>query len=280
MSAVPPPPSAAATGDGTPAADAPAAASTVAGSGGSPPYPAPPAAHTRTADELAAAGIVEVPRTCMCAVAVAAGKRGWRVRGIDFEVDARYSLLRVLGTGSYGVVVAAWDAVTGVVVAIKRVARIFDDAVEARRILREIRLMRSLRHDALLGLIDVDVPALETWDAWHNVYLVSLQMDRDLHRVLRSPVPLTDAHCRFFAWQLLAGVKYMHSANVLHRDLKVREGGIGRAYVCGGASRGWLQRDTASARTGWALIARFVVVAVVLGASFWRRVEFSVLCCF
>eukprot|EP00168_Porphyra_purpurea_P011039 TRINITY_DN2774_c0_g1_i4.p3 TRINITY_DN2774_c0_g1~~TRINITY_DN2774_c0_g1_i4.p3 ORF type:complete len:163 (+),score=43.49 TRINITY_DN2774_c0_g1_i4:570-1058(+) len=106
------------------------------------------------------------------------------------------------------------------VVAIKRVARIFDDAVEARRILREVRLMRSLRHDALLSLVDVDVPALDAWANWHDVYLVSVQMDRDLHRVLRSPVPLTDAHCRFFAWQLLAGVKYMHSAKVLHRDLK------------------------------------------------------------
>ncbi|OSX76774.1 hypothetical protein BU14_0176s0016 [Porphyra umbilicalis] len=106
------------------------------------------------------------------------------------------------------------------VVAIKRVGRIFDDAVEARRILREVRLMRSLRHDALLSLVDVDAPALDSWDTWHDVYLVSVQMDRDLHRVLRSPVPLTDAHCRFFAWQLLAGVKYMHSAKVLHRDLK------------------------------------------------------------
>lgn len=207
--------------DGAPTAEAPSSAP-VAGSDHSPPHPPPPAAYARTVEELAAAGIVEVPRASLRSVAAAAGKRGWRVRGIDFEVDARYSLLRVLGTGSYGVVVAAWDAVTGVVVAIKRVARIFDDVVEARRILREIRLMRSMHHDALLELTDVDVPALDTWDAWHNVYLVSLQMDRDLHRVLRSPVPLTDAHCRFFAWQLLAGVKYMHSANVLHRDLKVR----------------------------------------------------------
>lgn len=205
--------------DGAPTAEAPSSAP-VAGSDHSPPQPPPPAAYARTVEELAAAGIVEVPRASLRSVAAAAGKRGWRVRGIDFEVDARYSLLRVLGTGSYGVVVAAWDAVTGVVVAIKRVAHIFDDVVEARRILREIRLMRSMHHDALLGLIDVDVPALDAWDAWHNVYLVSLQMDRDLHRVLRSPVPLTDAHCRFFAWQLLTGVKYMHSANVLHRDLK------------------------------------------------------------
>ena len=166
--------------------------------------------------------MVEAPPAALRPAAAAAGKRGWRVRGVEFEVDARYSLLRVLGTGSYGVVVAAWDAVTQMVVAIKRVGRIFDDAVEARRILREVRLMRSLRHDALLSLVDVDAPALDSWDTWHDVYLVSVQMDRDLHRVLRSPVPLTDAHCRFFAWQLLAGVKYMHSAKVLHRDLKVR----------------------------------------------------------
>lgn len=253
--------------DGAPAAGDPASA-TVAGSGPSSTYPPPPSAYTRTVEELAAAGIVEVPRGSLRPVAAAAGKRGWRVRGVEFEVDARYSLLRVLGTGSYGVVVAAWDAVTRVVVAIKRVARIFDDVVEARRILREIRLMRSLRHDALLGLIDLDVPALETWDAWHNVYLVSLQMDRDLHRVLRSPVPLTDAHCRFFAWQLLAGVKYMHSANVLHRDLKVR--GVGRlGHMCGSVERR-VDRIEVSLGTGRDLQAWPGDVSVVPVAS-WRE---------
>ena len=35
-----------------------------------------------------------------------------------------------------------------------------------------------------------------------------------------SGQPLTDAHFQSFIYQILCGLKYIHSANVLHRDLK------------------------------------------------------------
>ena len=35
-----------------------------------------------------------------------------------------------------------------------------------------------------------------------------------------SGQPLTDAHFQSFLYQTLCGLKYIHSANVLHRDLK------------------------------------------------------------
>ncbi len=47
-----------------------------------------------------------------------------------------------MGRGSYGIVMAADDLVTGHRVAIKRVARVFQDLVDAKRILREIKLLR------------------------------------------------------------------------------------------------------------------------------------------
>lgn len=37
---------------------------------------------------------------------------------------------------------------------------------------------------------------------------------------IRSGQPLTDAHYQSFIYQTLCGLKYIHSANVLHRDLK------------------------------------------------------------
>ncbi|KAG9646716.1 mitogen-activated protein kinase spm1, partial [Aureobasidium melanogenum] len=42
----------------------------------------------------------------------------------------------------------------------------------------------------------------------------------DLAAIIRSGQPLTDAHFQSFIYQILCGLKYIHSANVLHRDLK------------------------------------------------------------
>ena len=44
-------------------------------------------------------------------------------------------------------------------------------------------------------------------------------MESDLSQIIRSPQPLSDDHIQFFIYQILIGLKYMHSANIIHRDL-------------------------------------------------------------
>lgn len=51
-------------------------------------------------------------------------------------------------------------------------------------------------------------------------YLITEILDTDLRKVLeREHDKLTEEHFKLFLYQILRGVKYMHSGNILHRDL-------------------------------------------------------------
>merc|ERR1712072_1010501 len=71
----------------------------------------------------------------------------YNVNGTRFEVDARYQPIKPVGKGAYGLVCSAQDLTTGKKVAIKKVPRAFDDIVDGKRILREIKLMKFCNHE-------------------------------------------------------------------------------------------------------------------------------------
>ncbi|MED6156025.1 Mitogen-activated protein kinase 9, variant 2 [Stylosanthes scabra] len=53
-----------------------------------------------------------------------------------------------------------------------------------------------------------------------DIYVVFELMESDLHQVIKANDDLTPQHHQFFLYQLLRGLKYIHTANVFHRDLK------------------------------------------------------------
>ena len=146
------------------------------------------------------------------------GTHHFMVCGHLFEVASTYMPIKPIGKGAYGVVCSAKDVHTDERFAIKKIGNAFDNPVDAKRTLREIKLLRHLKHENVIGLRDIMKPPDEF--TYSDVYLVYELMDTDLHQIIRSSQPLSDDHCQYFLYQLLRGLKYIHSANVLHRDLK------------------------------------------------------------
>jgi len=71
----------------------------------------------------------------------------FKAAGQQFEINSKYSFIRPIGHGAYGVVISALDKQSGQKVAIKKISRAFEDPVDAKRILREIKLMKKFSHE-------------------------------------------------------------------------------------------------------------------------------------
>ncbi|KAJ8555803.1 hypothetical protein K7X08_013299 [Anisodus acutangulus] len=103
-------------------------------------------------------------------------------------------------------------------VAIKKIGNAFDNRIDAKRTLGEIKLLRHTDHENIIAIKDLIRPPKK--ETFNDVYIVYELMDTGLHQIIQSEQPLTNDHCQYFMYELLRGLKYVHSANVLHRDLK------------------------------------------------------------
>ncbi|XP_065861641.1 mitogen-activated protein kinase 19-like [Euphorbia lathyris] len=130
----------------------------------------------------------------------------------------RYQILEVIGKGSYGVVCAAIDTHTGEKVAIKKIHDVFEHISDAMRILREVKLLRLLRHPDIVEIKRIMLPPSKR--EFRDIFVVFELMESDLHQVIKANDDLTREHHQFFLYQMLRALKYMHTANVYHRDLK------------------------------------------------------------
>jgi len=145
-------------------------------------------------------------------------KNVYTINGAQFAVDERYRVIKPIGYGAYGLVCSAQDTETQTKVAIKKVPKLFQDLVDGKRILREIKLLKSFKHENIINIKDICIiPNKDTYD---DIYFISELMPTDLHQVIKSKQKLSTEHLQYFSYQILRGLKYIHSANVMHRDLK------------------------------------------------------------
>ncbi|CAI5789456.1 Cyclin-dependent-like kinase 5 [Podarcis lilfordi] len=126
----------------------------------------------------------------------------------------KYEKLEKIGEGTYGTVFKAKNRETHEIVALKRVRLDDDDEGVPSSALREICLLKELKHKNIVRLHDV-------LHSDKKLTLVFEFCDQDLKKYFDSCNGDLDPEIvKSFMYQLLKGLGFCHSRNVLHRDLK------------------------------------------------------------
>jgi mitogen-activated protein kinase 1/3 len=107
---------------------------------------------------------------------------------------------------------------TGKKVAIKKIDDLFDNFEDCKRNLREITLLRKLKHPCIVNLIEIIIG--EDLKDFNSIYIVLNLADSDLKKVIRSSQFLVMNHIVKITHNLLLALKYVHGKSVLHRDIK------------------------------------------------------------
>ena len=138
-----------------------------------------------------------------------------------FYLPIRYKPGDLIGSGAYGAVINAFDNKTNTNIAIKKLKSI-TDAVDLKRVLREVMIMKYCQHENIITLYDVifHINKNRQLKKIGDIYLVMEKMDSDLQKIIFSKQELSDDHYQFILYQILRAIYYLHSANIIHRDFK------------------------------------------------------------
>ncbi|XP_023568802.1 cyclin-dependent kinase-like 2 [Octodon degus] len=126
----------------------------------------------------------------------------------------KYENLGLVGEGSYGVVMKCRDKDSGRTVAIKKFLESDDDKMVKKIAMREIKLLKQLRHENLVNLLEV-CKKKKRW------YLVFEFVDHTILDDLELfPNGLDYEVVQKYLFQIINGIGFCHSHNIIHRDIK------------------------------------------------------------
>lgn len=139
-----------------------------------------------------------------------------------WKVDRnRITLLKILGIGAYGIVALAFDKKINKLIAIKRIKNIFsfDNITLSIRIFREIYILRNISHPNINKLLYV-IPPLNL-KYFNEIYVAFEYAATDMFKLSKfMDIPLTRDKIKWFSFQLLMAISFLHNNNIMHRDIK------------------------------------------------------------
>ncbi len=122
----------------------------------------------------------------------------------------------MLGKGAFGKVSLGIHKLSGKFVAIKSITKqLMKDESSKNKVLREVAIWEQLSHPSVIRLY-------ETFESdKHLLYVQELCAGGDLLTYVRKRRRLKERVAKFVLKQILDGLYYCHSKNILHRDVKL-----------------------------------------------------------
>jgi serine/threonine protein kinase len=127
-----------------------------------------------------------------------------------------YNLEMMLGKGNFSEVFKVRNNINGLHYAAKILYKQGMDEKVRKSLSKEIEVMRTVRgHLNLTMLFEV----YEEQDA--VIFIQELMNGGDLYTTLKKKGPFSEHLAFFYFLQLLDGLYFLHSKNIIHRDLKL-----------------------------------------------------------
>ncbi|KAH8394162.1 hypothetical protein KR215_001272 [Drosophila sulfurigaster] len=127
-----------------------------------------------------------------------------------------FEKIEKIGEGTYGVVYKGRNRLTGQIVAMKKIRLEADDEGVPSTAIREISLLKELKHPNIVCLEDVLMEE-------NRIYLIFEFLSMDLKKYMDSLPPekhLDSQLVRSYLYQITNAILFCHRRRVLHRDLK------------------------------------------------------------
>ncbi|CBY18142.1 unnamed protein product [Oikopleura dioica] len=130
---------------------------------------------------------------------------------------ANYKKIEKIGEGTYGVVYKAIYQPDKTTVALKKIRVEGDDEGVPSTSIREIALLKELKHENIVKLIDV---SLDEEQLFLIFEFLSCDLKNYLDKQRRAKKRLDQITVKSYTFQILQALSFCHSRRVLHRDLK------------------------------------------------------------
>eukprot|EP00179_Madagascaria_erythrocladioides_P024085 CAMPEP_0198329172 /NCGR_PEP_ID=MMETSP1450-20131203/15995_1 /TAXON_ID=753684 ORGANISM="Madagascaria erythrocladiodes, Strain CCMP3234" /NCGR_SAMPLE_ID=MMETSP1450 /ASSEMBLY_ACC=CAM_ASM_001115 /LENGTH=381 /DNA_ID=CAMNT_0044033367 /DNA_START=296 /DNA_END=1438 /DNA_ORIENTATION=+ len=137
-------------------------------------------------------------------------------RAASRRIEDYYNLGKLIGEGGFAKVVVGTDSETNEKFAVKVISKQNSDDEEMEFLARELNIMKRVNHPNVIQTFDI-------FDSKKHLYIVLEYMEAGtLHEVYQKSRPFTEDQARSVVKDIMQGVDYLHSRNIVHRDLKLK----------------------------------------------------------